>query len=139
VSTATEALFRGRIYRVMGDPVVANVETKIGAARELHLASCRTLTKYEPESAALIPLTEAEVDAAWVRAVDEDTTTETLAKEWPYSAETGWCPHCIVKELKIAKDGTYRHPGARSDKWRPGVPLSCRFPTAHGAHCGCAQ
>jgi hypothetical protein len=138
MSIDAEALFRGRIYRVTGEPVVANLESKIGAARELHLATCRTLRKYPEDSAALVPLTDAEVDEAWVRAVDEDTTTDTLAKEWPFSEETGWCPHCIVKELKIASDGGYRHPGARSAKWRPGIPLACRFPTAHGlGHCGC--
>lgn len=138
MSTDTEALFRGRVYRVTGEPVVASTETKTGAARELHLASCRTLKKYGADSAALTPLSEAEVDQAWLRAVDEDTTSEAATKEWPFSAETAWCPICIVKELKIAGDGTYRHPAARSPKWRPGVPLACRFPTAHGlGHCGC--
>jgi hypothetical protein len=140
MSIDSEALFRGRIYRVTGEPVVANVESKIGAARELHLATCRTLRKYPADGAALVPLTDAEVDEAWVRAIDDDTTTEKLAKEWPFSEETGWCPHCIVKELKIVGDGSYRHPGARSAKWRPGVPLACRFPTAHGlGHCGCSN
>ncbi len=138
MTTDVEALFRGRVYRVTGEPVVANLEPKSGADRELHLATCRTLKKYGTDSAVLVPLTEAEVDEAWLRAVEEDTVTTTLAKEWPFSQETGWCPICIVKELKIASDGSYRHPGARSDKWRPGVPLSCRFPTAHGqGHCGC--
>ncbi|SEQ96611.1 hypothetical protein [Microlunatus flavus] len=138
MSTATEALFRGRSYRLMGEPVVASTETKTSAARELHLASCRTLKKYGQDSDVLTPLTEAEVDEAWLRAVEEDTSIEVSGKEVPFSAETAWCPICLVKELKIAKDGTYRHPGARSDKWRPGVPLSCRFPTAHGlGHCGC--
>jgi hypothetical protein len=139
MSSDPEALFRGRVYRVTGEPVVANLESKTGTARELHLASCRTLRKYPADSPVLVPLTDAEVDEAWIRAVDEDTTTgESLAKEWPFSDETGWCPICIVKELKIASDGTYRHPAARSAKWRPGVPLSCRFPTAHGlGHCGC--
>ena len=136
MSSDPEALFRGRVYRVTGEPVVANVQSPNGAARELHLATCRTLRKYPAE--ALVPLTDAEVDEAWIRAVDEDSSTETSAKEWPFSAETGWCPTCIVKELKIASDGTYKHPAARSAKWRPGVPLSCRFPTAHGlGHCGC--
>jgi hypothetical protein len=140
MSSDPEALFRGRVYRVTGEPVVANLESKIGTARELHLASCRTLRKYPADSPNLVSLTDAEVDEAWIRAVDEDTTTgEALAKEWPFSDETGWCPICIVKELKIAKDGTYRHPAARSAKWRPSVPLTCRFPTAHGlGHCGCA-
>ena len=139
MSIDSEALFQGRVYRVTGEPVVANTESKIGAARELHLITCRTLKKYPADSAALVPLTDAEVDDAWVRAVEENTTTETLAKEWPFSVETGWCPHCIVKELKIARDGSYQHPGARSTKWRPGVPLECRFPTAHGlGHCGCS-
>ncbi len=133
-----EALFRGQVYRVTGEPVVANVQSNIGAERELHLTTCRTLKKYANDSTALVPLTDDEVDEAWIRAVDEDTSTETLAKEWPYSDETGWCPHCIVKQLKIASDGSYRHPEARSPKWRPGVPLACRFPTAHGqGHCGC--
>ena len=140
MSIESEALFQGRVYRVTGEPVVASLESKIGAARELHLAACRTLRKYAPDSAALVQLTDAEVDEAWVRAVDEGTTTGTLAKEWPFSEQTGWCPHCIVKELKIARDGSYRHPGARSAKWRPGVPLACRFPTAHGqGHCGCEE
>jgi hypothetical protein len=138
MSIDSEALFRGRIYRVTGEPVVANVESNSGTARELHLATCRTLRKYPQDGAALVPLTDAEVDEAWIRAINEDTTTETPAKEWPFSGETGWCPHCIVKELKIASDGSYQHPGARSAKWRPGVPLACRFPTAHGlGHCGC--
>jgi hypothetical protein len=139
MSIDSEALFQGRVYRVTGEPVVANLESKIGAARELHLVTCRTLKKYPADSPSLIPLTDAEVEEAWMRAVDENTTTETLAKEWPFSAETGWCPLCIVKELKIARDGSYQHPGARSPKWRPGVPLSCRFPTAHGQHCGCVM
>jgi len=139
MSIDSEALFQGRVYRVTGEPVIANLESNIGAARELHLVTCRTLKKYPADWAALVPLTDAEVDEAWVRAVDENTTTETLAKEWPFSVETGWCPHCIVKELKIARDGSYQHPGARSAKWRPGVPLACRFPTAHGqGHCGCS-
>jgi hypothetical protein len=139
MSIDSEALFQGRVYRVTGEPVIANLESNIGAARELHLVTCRTLKKYAADSAALVPLTDAEVDEAWVRAVDENTTTETLVKEWPFSVETGWCPHCIVKELKIARDGSYQHPGARSAKWRPGVPLACRFPTAHGqGHCGCS-
>jgi hypothetical protein len=138
MTTDPEALFRGHIYRVTGEPVVANVESNVGAARELHLASCRTLRKYQASGTALVPLTDAEVDEAWVRAIEEDTATETLATEWPFSPETGWCPRCIVKVLTIANDGSYRHPGARSPKWRPGVPLACRFPTAHGqGHCGC--
>ncbi|GAA1427680.1 hypothetical protein GCM10009616_05490 [Microlunatus lacustris] len=141
MSIDTEALFRGHIYRVTGEPVVANLESKTGAARELHLASCRTLRKYPTGSAALVPLTPAEVDEAWVRAVAEDTTTTgTLATEWPFSEETGWCPICIVKGLKVASDGSYKHPQARSAKWRPGIPLACRFPTAHGqGHCGCDE
>ena len=138
MSIDAEALFRDRVYRVTGQPVMANLESKNGAARELHLATCRTLRKYPADSPALVPLTDEEVDEAWVRAIDEDTSTGTLATEWPFSAETGWCPICIVKELKIANDGSYRHPAARSPKWRPGVPLACRFPTAHGqGHCGC--
>ena len=138
MSLDAEALFRGRIYRVTDEPVVANAESKIGTARELHLVTCRLLRKYPQDWAGLTPLTDTEVDQAWIRAIDEDTTTETLAKEWPFSAETGWCPHCIVKELKFASDGSYRHPGARSPRWRPGVPLACRFPSAHGqGHCGC--
>jgi hypothetical protein len=140
MSIDSEALFQGRVYRVTGEPVVANLESKLSAARELHLVTCRTLKKYPAGSPSLIPLTGAEVEEAWMRAVDENTTTETLAKEWPFSAETAWCPLCIVKELKIARDGSYQHPGARSPKWRPGVPLSCRFPTAHGqGHCGCVM
>jgi hypothetical protein len=136
----SEALFQGRVYRVTGEPVVANLESKIGARRELHLAGCRTLRKYPPDSATLVPLTDAEVDEAWVRAVAEDTTTGILATEWPFSEETGWCPHCIVKKLTPTTDGSYRHPQARSAKWRPGVPLACRFPTAHGlGHCGCSD
>lgn len=137
MSIAAEALFQGHIYRVTGEPVVADVEPNIGTGRELHLASCRTLRKYPSDGAALVPLTDVEVDQAWVRAVTEDTTTGTLATEWPFSDETGWCPHCIVKVLKTASDGSYRHPYARSSKWRPGVPLACRFPTAHGQYCGC--
>jgi len=139
MSFDAEALFQGRVYRVTGEQVVANAESKVGATRELHLASCRTLRKYVRDGAVLAPLTDAEVDAAWIRAIDEDTTTGTLATEWPFSEEIGWCPHCIVKELKVASDGSYRHPFARSPKWRPGVPLACRFPTAHGqGHCGCS-
>ncbi len=138
MSIDSEALFRGQIYRVTGEPVIANRESKIGAARELHLATCRTLRKYPADSPALETLTTEEVEEAWIRAIEEDTSTETLATEWPFSAETGWCPHCIVKRLKPGSDGKYRHPGARSDKWRPGIPLACRFPTAHGlGHCGC--
>jgi hypothetical protein len=138
MSITTESLFRGHIYRVTGEPVVANPESKLGAARELHLASCRTLRKYGPDGGSLVPLTEAEVDEAWVKAVEEDTTTGTLAKEWPFSQETAWCPICIVKALTVASDGSYKHPQARSAKWRPGIPLACRFPTAHGlGHCGC--
>ncbi|HEY0237506.1 MAG TPA: hypothetical protein VGC37_02565 [Friedmanniella sp.] len=138
MSSDPEALFRGRVYRVTAEPVVANVQSISDAARELHLATCRTLRKYGPDSPALVPLSDAEVDEAWIRAVDEDTSTGTPAAEWPFSAETGWCSICIVKQLKIASDGTYKHPGARSAKWRPGVPLACRFPTAHGqGHCGC--
>lgn len=138
MSLRSEALFRGQIYRVTGERVVANVESDVGTARELHLATCRTLRKYPPGGAALVPLSEAEVDEAWVRAIDEDTSTGTLATEWPFSEDTGWCPHCIVKVLPVGSDGSYRHPGARSPKWRPGVPLACRFPTAHGqGHCGC--
>lgn len=138
--TDPEALFRGRVYRVTGEPVVANVESKVGAARELHLASCRTLRKYPPDGAALVPLTDAEVDAAWVRAIEEDTSTETLAKEWPFSSETGWCPICIVKVLTVDRDGNYGHPRARSTRWRPGIPLACRFPASHGlGHCGCSE
>lgn len=131
-----DALFQGHIYRVTGEPVVANTESNIGTARELHLASCRTLRKYPPE--VLSQVTDAEVVEAWTRAIDEGTTTETLATEWPFSATTGWCPHCIVKKLKLSSDGSYQHPLARSDKWRPGIPLACRFPTAHGlGFCGC--
>lgn len=140
MSIATEALFQGRVYRITGEPVVANLQSTSGTARELHLATCRTLRKYPADSAALVPVSEVEVDEAWVRAVEEDTTTQMQAKEWPLSAETGWCPICIVKELKLAADGSYRHPGARSTKWRPGIPLACRFPTAHGqGHCGCPE
>lgn len=134
----SETLFEGRIYRVTGEPVVANLESKIGARRELHLASCRTLRKYPADSPTLVPLSAAEVDEAWVRAVDEGTTAGILATEWPFSEDTGWCPHCIVKKLPPGTGGSYRHPLARSPKWRPGVPLACRFPTAHGlGHCGC--
>ena len=139
VSIDPEALFRGHIYRVTGEPVVANVESTIGTARELHLASCRTLRKYRKDGVALVPLTDAEVDEAWIQAVDEDTTTDALAIDWPFSGETGWCPRCIVKVLTVGSDGNYRHPHARSPKWRPGIPLACRFPTAHGlGHCGCS-
>ena len=138
MTIAAEALFQGRIYRVTGEPVVANSQSNIGAERELHLATCRTLRKYPPDAPALVQLTDAEVDEAWIQAVSDDTTTGTLAVEWPFSAQTGWCPHCIVKLLKVAPDGTYKHPQARSTKWRPGIPLACRFPTAHGLHCGCA-
>jgi hypothetical protein len=138
VSSDPDALFRGLIYRVTGEPVVANVESNTGAERELHLRNCRTLRKYPPDGPALVPMTDAAVDEAWIRAIEEDTSTETLATEWPFSAETGWCPHCIVKVLTVGNDGNYRHPRARSPKWRPGVPLGCRFPTAHGlGHCGC--
>jgi hypothetical protein len=132
-----EALFRDRVYRVTGQPVVANLESNGGAARELHLETCRTLRKYPKDGPALVPLSDAEVDEAWVRAIEEDTATETLATEWPSSDETGWCPVCIVKVVPRTADGGYKHPGARSPKWRPGVPLDCRFPTAHGAYCGC--
>ena len=133
-----DTLFREHIYLVTGEPVVANVETNVGAARELHLASCRTLRKYPPDSAALVLLSDAEVEEAWRQAVAEDTTTETLATEWPFSAETGWCPTCIVKLLTVGSDGNYRHPRARSVRWRPGIPLGCRFPRSHGlGHCGC--
>lgn len=137
MTTDSEALFRGDVYRVTGEPVVANVQANGGAARELHLAKCRTLRKYPAGGPALVPLTEAEVDQAWIQAVEEDTSTETLSREWPFSSETGWCPHCIVKVLTVGSDGNYKHPHARSPKWRPGVPLACRFPTAHGLHCGC--
>ncbi len=121
-----------------GEPVVANVQSNVGTARELHLARCHTLRGYPPD-AGLIPLAAAEVDEAWVRAVEEDTTTESLATDWPFSAETGWCPHCIVKVLPLSPDGTYRHPRARSAKWRPGVSLGCRFPNVHDERrlCGC--
>ena len=134
-----EALFRGHIYRVTGEPVVANVESNVGTARELHLARCRTLRGYPPDGPGLIRLSAVEVDEAWVRAVAEDTTTETLATDWPFSTETGWCPHCIVEVLPRNADGTYRHPLARSAKWRPGIPLGCRFPNVHDEHrlCGC--
>lgn len=98
MSIDSEALFRGRIYRVTGEPVVANVESNIGTARELHIETCHTLRKYLSDGAALVPLADAEVDEMWIRAIRENTTTETLAKEWPFSEETGWCPHCIVKE-----------------------------------------
>jgi hypothetical protein len=137
VSLESEALFRGQVYRVTGQPVVANVESNVGTARELHLASCRTLRKYPQD--ALVPLSDDEVAEAWVRAIDEDTSTETLATEWPFSVETGWCPHCIVKVVPRGSDGAYKHPAARSPKWRPGVPLACRFPTAHGLYCGCSE
>ena len=134
-----DALFRGLIYRVTDVPVVANSETNVGAAWELHLASCRTLRKYPPDGAALIPLSAAQVEESWIRAIEEDTTTETLATEWPFSEATGWCPHCIVKVLTVGSDGNYRHPRARSPLWRPGIPLACRFPRSHGlGHCGCA-
>ena len=137
-TTDPEALFRGRIYRVTGVPVVANPESNAGTARELHLETCRTLRKYRTKGTDLPLVPDDEVEQAWIRAVEEDTTTETLATEWPFSAETGWCPQCIVKVLPVTTDGSYRHPRARSPKWRPGVPLSCRFPTAHGlGHCGC--
>ena len=140
MSLETEALFRGRVYRVTTEAVVANTEsTTTGAERDLHLVTCRTLKKYGADNPALVPLSIEEADAAWVKAVEDDTTTEMLNKEWPWSPQTGWCPHCVVKELKIAADGSYRHPEARSPKWRPGVPLACRFPTAHGQHCGCPQ
>jgi len=132
-----EALFRDRVYRVTGQPVVANLVSNVGAVLELHLETCRTLRKYPKDGPALVPLTDAEVDEAWVRAIDEDTSTGTLATGWPFSAETGWCPVCIVKVVPRTSDGGYKHPGARSPKWRPGVPLACRFPTAHGQHCGC--
>ena len=138
LSDDPEALFRDRVFRVTGQPVVANLESKTGTARELHLATCRTLRKYPEGSPTLVPLSDAEVDEAWVRAIDEDTSTGTLATEWPFSSETGWCPICIVKVVPRTSDGGYKHPGARSPKWRPGVPLACRFPTAHGqGHCGC--
>lgn len=133
-----DALFQDHIYRVTGAPVVANTESTIGAVRDLHLATCRTLRKYPEESAVITPLTDAEVEEAWIRAIDEDTTNETLATEWPFSADTGWCPVCIVKKLKPGSDGVYRHPRARSPKWRPGIPLGCRFPLSHGlGYCGC--
>lgn len=61
-----------------------------------------------------MPLSDAEVDEAWIQAIDEDTSTETLATEWPFSAETGWCPLCIVKVVPRSNDGSYKHPGARS-------------------------
>jgi hypothetical protein len=138
MSVDSDALFRGHIYRVTGQPVVANVSSEIGTARELHLANCRTLRRKRPDRPPLVQVTDDEADEAWIRAIDEDTSTEVLATEWPFSAETGWCPHCIVKVLTIGSDGNYRHPRARSPKWRPGVPLACRFPTAHGrGHCGC--
>ncbi len=138
MSLEAEALFRGQIYRVTGEPVVANLESNVGAVRELHLATCRTLRKYVSAGVTFLSLTDAEVDEAWIRAVEENTTTETLATEWPFSPETGWCPHCILKKLPAGSRGSYRHPLARSPKWRPGVPLACRFPTAHGlGHCGC--
>jgi hypothetical protein len=138
MSIDSETLFRGRIYRVTGEPVVANVESNVGTARELHLATCRTLRKYPAGAAAIVPVDDAEVDEAWVRAIAEDTTTEKLANEWPFSGDFGWCPHCIVKVLTVGSDGNYKHPQARSTKWRPGIPLACRFPTAHGlGHCGC--
>lgn len=138
MSIDSEALFRGHIYRVTGEPVVANPESNIGTARELHLERCRTLRKYRSKGTALPRVPDDEVAEAWIRAIEENTTTETLATEWPFSDETGWCPHCIVKILTVGSDGNYRHPGARSPKWRPGVPLDCRFPTAHGlGHCGC--
>ena len=117
-----------------GEPVVANLESKTGTARELHLATCRTLRKYPADSPALVPLTDAEVDEAWIRAVDEDTTTETAATEWPFSAETGWCPLCIVKELKIASDGpTGTPPRARRSGVRgpAGLPVPAP-PTGSG-------
>ena len=139
MSLETEALFRDRVYRVTGEPVVANLQPAVGAERELHLASCRTLRKYGSDNPAIVPLSAEEVDEAWVRAVHEDTATETLAKEWPFSEQTAWCPICLVKEVKRGADGSYQHPAARSPKWRPGVPLACRFPTAHGQHCGCPQ
>lgn len=134
-----DTVFRGRVYRVTGEPVVANVQTNVGAARELHLASCRTLRKYPADGPALSPLTEDEVDAAWIRAMDEDTATERLATDWPFSVDTGWCPLCIVKVLPVDAGGNYRHPRARSPKWRPGIPLGCRFPNVHDARglCRC--
>lgn len=138
MSIETEALFRGTVYRVTGEPVVANLESKAEAARELHLATCRTLRKYPEGSPALVALSDAEADEAWLRALEEDTATGVPPKEWPSSTETAWCPHCIVKVLSVSSDGSYKHPFARSTKWRPGIPLACRFPTAHGlGHCGC--
>lgn len=137
MSVQTEALFRGTVYRVTGQPVVANTAPSSGAARELHLATCRTLRKYAADDPILVPLSDAEVDEAWVRAIDEDTATETTTTPWPASLETTWCPICIVKVVPRGSDGSYKHPAARSPKWRPGVPLACRFPTAHGQYCGC--
>ncbi len=137
--TDPEALFQGHVYRVTGEPVVANIESKVGTKRELHLAKCQTLRKFPSDGAGLVPLTDAEVAEAWVRAIDEGTTTEILATEWPFSEGTGWCPHCIVKVLRVGNDGSYRHPFARSVEWRPGVPLACRFPKAHeSGYCGCS-
>ena len=138
MSIETEALFRGTVYRVTSDPVVANLESKAEAARELHLATCRTLRKYPEGSPALVALTDAEADQAWLKALEEDTAIGVPPKEWPFSAETAWCPICLVKVVPVASDGSYKHPLARSAKWRPGIPLACRFPTAHGlGHCGC--
>ncbi|HYI53860.1 MAG TPA: hypothetical protein VEX57_07840, partial [Microlunatus sp.] len=87
----------------------------------------------------LVALTEDEVDAAWIRAVEEDTATDSLATEWPLSADTAWCPSCIVKVLTRDDKGNYKHPRARSTRWRPGIPLACRFPNVHDERglCGC--
>lgn len=138
MSTDPEAVFRGLVYRVTGEPIVANSESNLATARELHLASCRTLRKYPSDTAALVSLSDADVDQAWIQAIDDDTATDDSATAWPFSSETAWCPRCIVKVLKVASDGSYKHPLARSTKWRPGIPLGCRFPTAHGSgHCGC--
>jgi hypothetical protein len=139
VTIDRESLFRGRVYRVTGEPVVANTETNSTAARELHIATCRRIKKYSPDGPELVALTEDEVDEAWIRAVEEDTATDSLATEWPLSAETAWCPSCIVKVLARDDKGNYKHPRARSPKWRPGIPLACRFPNVHDERglCGC--
>lgn len=133
-----DALFRGQIYRVTGEQVVANTETASGAQRELHLSTCRRIKKYL-DTDALTPLTEDEVEAAWVKAIEDDTTTDALATDWPLGADTAWCPTCIVKIVPRDDKGNYKHPRARSTRWRPGVPLACRFPNVHDERglCGC--
>ena len=94
-----------------------------GAARELHLAGCRTLRKYPDGRSGPRPA-DRRRGGRGLGPGDRGghRRPRRLATEWPFSAETGWCPLCIVKVVPRTADGCYKHPAARSPQVAPGGP-----------------